>query len=128
MAVMTGYNATMTFVTDPVNAISGALCLQDLEISWETDMHEIICLGTLDVFKTPGATRYSYAFSSALDDTFGMDFSNIQAASGTLTFDTVDGLSYSQTAYITGATTTINDGISTVAWTAEGTGAPTYDA
>lgn len=128
MAAFIASTGTFTFVTDPVNGLTQALCLQNITVEVSNDVSEIICAGTTGNWKNtyPSARRWTASIESALDSEIGIALSTAPAIglSGTLTLDTGGGLAYSGTAICTGADATIPSGeYATVTINFVGTGA-----
>lgn len=128
MAKFVCNSGTIEFVTDPVNAISLALCINNVTVDISADTVDFNCMGdTGNWANSASATKsWTVSFETALDDTIGVDLADTIGVTGALTFDTVDGLAYSGNAIINSIS--INapvDDFATVSWEATGTGALT---
>lgn len=116
-------SGTIAFVGSSI----GTMCINNVSVTIGVETATTRCMGD-DGWQTVAATTKTWevTFETNLDDTVGIDLTNTinATAPAALTFDTVDGLSYSGNAIITGAD--INapvDDFATVSWTATGTGA-----
>lgn len=118
---------TVSFVTDPINDISLALCISSVTVDVSADTVDYLCMGDGSWQSAAAATKsWTVSFESALDDTIGVDLANTIGATGALIFDTVDGLAYNGNAIVTsiGINAPVDD-YATVSWEMTGTGALT---
>lgn len=103
------------------------LCFNSVSVDISVDTVSYTCMGDGSWQSAAAGSRsWSCSFETALDDTIGVDLANTIGASGSLTFDTVDGLAFNGTAIITSISVSApNDDYATVSWEATGTGALT---
>lgn len=120
MASFIAKNATVTFVGSSI----ASMCIKDVSFEVASSTDKFTCMGS-DWESTLAAVKsWTASWETTLDDTVGIDLSNTVGVSALLTINTVDGLSYSGTAIITGASVSgPRETHATVSWSSEGTGA-----
>ena len=112
-------NGTLQF-SNSVKFDDGSWCLNNVSVDISSDTVDYKCMGNdgwADSFA--GTKSCSFSWETALDSVDGIDLDNTIGESGTLNFDTVDGLSYSATVIITSiGISAPTDDVATVSWEA----------
>lgn len=112
-------NGTLSF-SNSVDYADGSWCLNNVSIDISSDVVSYSCMGGDGWVENIASTKSaSFSWETALDTVDGVDLDNTIGESGTLTFDTVDGLTYSASVIITSISISApNDDTATVSWEA----------